>query len=159
MGTVRSSGEISGLDATGQYYIDFISPGRFLEEGVDLGGYFYKEADPNTGMVTMIVTSDDSPDESGPVCLTFESRDSGKLFQCDDPENTVAIWWLEDTPAFWTITTFAGGPPSVDGGPATAARLYSPREVAVDGSGNLYVADSLNRRIRKLTPPTTGLDR
>ena len=39
---------------------------------------------------------------------------------------------------------------SGDGGAATAARLRSPRGVAVDGSGNLYIADRSNNRIRKV---------
>jgi sugar lactone lactonase YvrE len=39
-----------------------------------------------------------------------------------------------------------------DGGPATSARLASPFGVAVDGSGNLFIADSYNQRIRKVTP-------
>ena len=56
-----------------------------------------------------------------------------------------------------TITTVAGtGVPgfSGDGGPAPAARLAGPIGVAVDGAGNLYIADSGNHRIRKLTPMT-----
>jgi uncharacterized protein (TIGR03437 family) len=41
---------------------------------------------------------------------------------------------------------------SGDGGQATAAALYSPKGVAVDAAGNLYIADQNNNRIRKVTP-------
>ena len=54
-----------------------------------------------------------------------------------------------------TITTIAGTGEfgfSGDGGPAAVARLAFPYGVAVDSAGNLYIADTLNRRIRKLTP-------
>ena len=50
-----------------------------------------------------------------------------------------------------TITTVAGtgaSGSSGDGGPAVAAHLYLPRGVAVDGVGNLYIADTANDRIR-----------
>ena len=53
-----------------------------------------------------------------------------------------------------TITTIAGGESAVnfpgDGGPASQAKLWSPSDVAVDGAGNLYIADRLNQRIRKV---------
>ena len=37
-----------------------------------------------------------------------------------------------------------------DGGPAISAELYSPSAVAVDDSGNFYIADMINDRIRKV---------
>lgn len=41
---------------------------------------------------------------------------------------------------------------SGDGGNATSAHLNKPSGVAVDGGGNLYIADHGNQRIRKVTP-------
>ncbi len=52
------------------------------------------------------------------------------------------------------ISTVAGGGPfkfSGDGGPATSAALQFPGDVASDAAGNLYIADSLNHRIRKVS--------
>jgi trimeric autotransporter adhesin len=43
---------------------------------------------------------------------------------------------------------------SGDGGQATSAALYSPYGVAVDASGNIYIADSANYRIRMVTKST-----
>jgi len=54
------------------------------------------------------------------------------------------------------ITTVAGGGTlqgsSGDGGPATSAQLAFPGAVTVDGGGNLFIADSGNSRIRKVSP-------
>jgi trimeric autotransporter adhesin len=52
------------------------------------------------------------------------------------------------------INTYAGtGAPGTagDGGPALNATFNQPHQIAIDSSGNLYVAD--DRRIRKITPP------
>jgi len=40
---------------------------------------------------------------------------------------------------------------SGDGGPATAAELTGPVSVAVDAAGNIYISDSFNNAIRKVT--------
>ena len=47
--------------------------------------------------------------------------------------------------AYWTITTVAGTGErgySGDGGPAVEAKLQFPKGLAVDGAGNLYIADA-----------------
>ncbi len=54
------------------------------------------------------------------------------------------------------IYTVAGGGTSIpgDGGPATSAFLFSPHGVAVDGAGNLVIADALGERIRVVAAST-----
>jgi sugar lactone lactonase YvrE len=52
------------------------------------------------------------------------------------------------------ITTVAGNGTygfSGDNGPATSAQLFNPQGVAVDAAGNLYIADTYNNRIRKVS--------
>src|SRR5439155_16556903 len=41
-----------------------------------------------------------------------------------------------------------------DGGAATSASLYNPTAVTLDASGNLYIADQNNQRIRKVDAAT-----
>ena len=57
-----------------------------------------------------------------------------------------------------TITTVAGTGTagfSGDGAPATIAKIRFPSDVALDGMGNLYIADAYNNRVRKVD--TLGL--
>jgi PKD repeat protein len=56
------------------------------------------------------------------------------------------------------ITTVAGNGTygfSGDGGPATSAQLRAPYGVALDGAGNVLIADAFNNRVRKVSPAGT----
>jgi hypothetical protein len=62
-----------------------------------------------------------------------------------------------NTIEFGTITTVAGngtGMFSGDGGPATSAELNEPKGIASDAIGNLYIADALNNRVRRVDAVT-----
>ncbi|MEP7336415.1 MAG: hypothetical protein ABI977_01505, partial [Acidobacteriota bacterium] len=53
------------------------------------------------------------------------------------------------------ITTIAGNGTvgnGGDGGPAIGAQLYFPSAVAADAAGNIYIADAINHRVRKVSP-------
>jgi sugar lactone lactonase YvrE len=78
---------------------------------------------------------------------------SGNLFIAEFSSNFIR----EVTQATGVISTVAGtGAPGYggDNGPATAALLQSPARVAVDGSGNLFIADFGNNRIREVLAAT-----
>src|SRR5689334_17053211 len=54
----------------------------------------------------------------------------------------------------YTFTTLAGPAASSSwmDGMGSAARFWNPSGVAVDSTGDIYVADTLNQTIRKVTP-------
>jgi sugar lactone lactonase YvrE len=70
---------------------------------------------------------------------------AGNLFVTDRATGTVR---KIDTAGI--ITTVAGGGSGGDGGPATAASLANPTGVAIDSTGNLFIAERNNRRVRKV---------
>jgi sugar lactone lactonase YvrE len=85
---------------------------------------------------------------SMPQGMTVDSF--GNLFIADTGNNRVRRL---DTNG--VITTVAGGPHASfagDGGPATNASLSGPTGLALDSSGNLYIADYNNNRVRQIDP-------
>lgn len=77
----------------------------------------------------------------------------GELYIAD--RNNHAVRQVD---ALGTITTVAGtgrAGYSGDGGPADHALLHAPSGLAVDKDWNLYIADSGNHRIRRVTPTGT----
>jgi sugar lactone lactonase YvrE len=76
----------------------------------------------------------------------------GNLYVADDNEHTIRKRSTDGT-----VTVFAGlaGSSGSANGTGSAARFKFPLGVAVDSGGNVFVADSGNNTIRKITP--TGL--
>ena len=92
------------------------------------------------------------------VPIGMAADDAGNLYIVD-----VVNHRIRKVDSSGTITTIAGtGEPGYDGdrGPAVSARLRFPIDIALDGEGNLYIADKDNHRIRVVkinlqTEPTT----
>ena len=82
-----------------------------------------------------------------PIGVAMDAN--GDLFIADSANQRI-----RKVSASGIITTVAGNGTAAfsgDGGLATAAQLNNPGGAAVDGSGNLFIADSSNNRIRKVS--------
>lgn len=95
---------------------------------------------------------------SGPASSTMFSSPRGVAFDkvgnlyISDAGNNV-IWKVSaGTASIFAGTGTAGN--TGDSGPATSATLRAPGGIAVDGNGNLYVADTGNNVVRKITAAT-----
>ena len=94
-----------------------------------------------------------SADISNPHGLAFDK--SGNLYIADWGNNRV-----RKVATSGIITTVAGtgdASTSGDSGKATSASIHEPAAVAVDDSGNLYIAEQLGNVVRKVT--TAGIIR
>jgi sugar lactone lactonase YvrE len=94
---------------------------------------------------------------SDPTGLALDAK--GNLYIADSASNVIRRVDAKTA----VITTVAGdfaagqasdglGGFSGDGGPATSARLNDPQGVALDGAGDLFIADTFNNAIREVTP-------
>ena len=84
---------------------------------------------------------------NGPFDVCFDR--AGNLYFSDTFNNRVR----RVSTTRGVITTVAGNGEkgfSGDGGPATGAALNEPYGVVTDRAGNLYIADRLNRRVRRV---------
>ncbi|WP_165395747.1 RICIN domain-containing protein [Streptomyces albidoflavus] len=85
---------------------------------------------------------------NGPYGVTVD--DTGTLYFSDYHNHRVRKVTTDGRVSTVAGTGRAGA--GGDGGPALSAQLNCPREVAVDASGTVYVADCENHRVRKITP-------
>src|ERR1019366_8647878 len=74
---------------------------------------------------------------------------AGNLFFVD--ANHVVLRWNASTAVLTLVAGNGIKGYSGDNGPATSAQLAGPGGVAVDSAGNLYIADTINARIRKVS--------
>jgi sugar lactone lactonase YvrE len=91
---------------------------------------------------------------SAPAAIAIDSATN--LFVTDFNSNVVRK--ITAVGANWVVSTIAGTPGTTGGNDGTNsfARFNQPQGVAVDSSGNLYVADSGNNSIRKIKPSGTN---
>ncbi len=85
-----------------------------------------------------------------PSGLTVDSTNN--LFVADFSNNTIRK--ITTSGVVTTVAGTAGSGGSADGTGA-AAQFYGPEYVAIDAANSLYVTDTINRTIRKITPAGT----
>ncbi len=77
---------------------------------------------------------------------------SGNVFIADDVNNGIRV-----VNAAGIINSYVGGADTTrgysgDGGPASAAKMNTPRHITCDRAGNLYISDLLNNVLRMVQP-------
>ncbi len=117
----------------------------------DSGNDRIRRVDPATGVITTARISF----LNNPQGLVLTDN---TLYIADTSNHRVVKVAITISGGFGPVTTIAGGPGvpgfSGDGGAATSAKLSSPGEIALDGVGNLFVADANNHRIRRIDAMT-----
>jgi len=167
-GTTSTGGTVSTLAGNaGSDFIDGLGSAAFFDspQGVTVGvdGNIYV-ADSFNSAIRKVTTAGDVTTLSGngeigyvdgpiataqfyaPQSLVIDA--SGNTYVADYGNNNIR----KITPA-GVVSTFAGsGDAGYADGTGTKATFNSPRGLAIDGSGNIFVADLGNNLIRKITP-------
>src|SRR5664280_16059 len=160
-GTPGSSGSTDGTGSAAQFQgpqgLTIDSAGNLYV--ADTNNHTIRKVVSATGEVTTIAGlagNSGSTDGLGsaarfnyPSDLTVDS--AGNLYVADTDNDTIRA--IQPSGLVSTLAGLAGNSGSADG-TGSAARFDSPSAVAVDLSGNVYVADAGNFTIRKVVPAT-----
>ena len=157
-GKAGVQGSLNGTGAAAR----FSSPTGLAVDGagnvlvVDYGNNTIRKISPAGVVTTLAGTAgvQDSTDGTGaaarfsnPIGLTVDG--AGNVLVADSANHTIR----KISPA-GVVTTLAGtaGSAGITDGTGAAARFNNPRGLAVDGAGNVLVADAPNHTIRKISP-------
>lgn len=122
----------------------------------DAENHVIRKVDLTSGLIATVAGRPEKDNrDSGPARAQAPAEDEDpfadssagtaeKFVQLSDVSGTVR----------YVVGTGKSGRFGGDGGPATQATLNFPGAVAVDGRGNLYIADTMNHRIRKVDAAT-----
>lgn len=139
------------VDAGGNLYIADSNNGRIRK--VSSAGIISTIAGNGKGTLQCGSGGDGGPATKARLCLpTSVALDSGNLYIADTGNNEI-----RQVNGIGIITAAAGSGrygSSGDNGPATKAKLANPTAVALDGLHNLYIGDSGNFKVRKVTAAT-----
>ena len=138
--SASAPGYSMSADAFAQYFITGSS-----------NSYIYTVA----GNETAGYSGDGGPATSADLNFPFGTvlDSAGNLYIADTNNNVIR----KVAVGTGIITTIAGtevGGYSGDNGPATSAQLWSPRGIALDSNGNLYIADTNNSVVRMVSAAT-----
>jgi streptogramin lyase len=149
------------LDGTGAAARFFLPQGVAVDRSgnvyvADSNGHTIRKITPAGVVTTLAGTAGSSGSADGTGAAARFVHPSGvavdgggSVYVADFGDDTVRK--ITPTGVVTTLAGTAGTWGSLDG-TGSAARFYNPNGVAVDGSGNVYVADYWNSTIRKVTP-------
>ncbi|OOQ57997.1 cadherin-like beta sandwich domain-containing protein [Mucilaginibacter pedocola] len=143
--TLAGNGSLGFVDGTGTA-ARFKNPYNVASDAAgniyvaDYGNNAIRKITP-AGVVTTILTG-----LSLPGGLTFDA--AGNLYIADTGNQVIKKMTPDGVVSIYAGTGDVGS----NDGPALSASFRNPQDVAMDGAGNLYVADYSNQVIRKITP-------
>jgi trimeric autotransporter adhesin len=146
------------LDSSGRVYIaDFgnsrirrVADGQISTAAGSGGGEPFYEGG-NAASVRLSGPTGVAIDAAGNIYIAEASLGSGSGLAAGD----FRIWKVLPEGVISTLAGNGMASYSGDGGPAAAAQFHAPAALALDTAGNLYIADRLNHRVRRMA--ATGL--